>query len=304
MMRVLPPPNAGTVISRLRHELQVNQGEVAGRAGLDQSRLSRLESGELPAGRDLAKVLDALADLGSSDANRYRAFVDKTWLHVEQPDFWNPDAGIIEQAEEALCHVDVFLREQEPPWPLRRQLERQMAGLLDAVGYLHDLTHQIAFIGDIGVGKSTALSFLYRLLLDAKPDAKLTERVLLEAGGGRTTVCEVYIRSGPEFSLAIQPMPDSEVRELVADLCAAKWLQAGGKATDGGDTVGVGQELERAIRNMAQLTVRREKKTRRKAHPPGPTRRVDPLVQVRGRTPHKGSGCDELAPSDEAGPSL
>ena len=254
------PPNAGTVLGRLRNELQVSQSAVAAQVGLDQSRMSRMEKGEISNGSDVIRIIDALANLGSNDARRYKEFLYKHWRHVEQPDFWNPDVACIALAEETLSQIEDFMGETEPPWPLRRQLERQKTLLLNAAGYLADLTHQIAFIGDIGVGKSTALSFLYNLLLATKSDARLTDRVLLEAGGGGTTICEVHIRRGPEFGIAIQPMPEAELRQMVGDLCAAKWLQTHGKKdAEGGDTVGIGREIERAIRNMAGLTTRREK---------------------------------------------
>ena len=254
------PPNAGTVLGRLRNDLQVSQSEVAAKVGLDQSRMSRMEKGEISSGSDVIRIIDALADLGSKDARRYKEFLYKHWRHVERPDFWNPDAACIELAEETLSQIEDFMDETEPPWPLRRQLERQKTLLLNAAGYLSALTHQIAFIGDIGVGKSTALSFLYDLLLATKSDARLTDRVLLEAGGGGTTICEVHIRRGPEFGIAIQPLPEAELRQMVGDLSAAKWLQAHGKKdAAGGDTVGIGREIERAIRNMAGLTTRREK---------------------------------------------
>ena len=253
------PANAGTVVGRLRNDLQVSQSEIAAKVGLDQSRISRIEKGEISNSSDVIRTIDALADLGSADARRYKEFLDKDWRHVERPDFWNPDAASIELAEETLGQLDDFLREMEPPWPLRRQLERQKTVLLNAAGYLADLTHQIAFIGDIGVGKSTALSFLYDLLLATKTDARLTDRVLLEAGGGGTTICEVHIRRGPEFGIVVQPMPEAELRQMVGDLCAAKWLQARGRDSEGGEAVGVGREIERAIRNMAGLTTRREK---------------------------------------------
>ena len=268
------PPNTGTVIGRLRNELQASQSEVAAKVGLDQSRMSRIETGEISNDSDVIRVIDALADLGSNDARRYKEFIHKYWRHVERPDFWNPDAACIELAEETLGQLSDFLDETAPPWPLRRQLERQKTLLLNAAGYLTDRTHQIAFIGDIGVGKSTALSFLYDLLLPKKSDAKLTDRVLLEAGGGGTTICEVHIRRGPEFGIAIQPMPEAELRQMVGDLCAAKWLQAQGKDAEGGDTVGIGRELERAIRNMAGLT------TQRRKGPDGKLIRRDQLVEL------------------------
>ena len=129
-------------------------------------------------------------------------------------------------------------------------------------------------MGEIGVGKSTALSFLYDLLLPVKDSAKLIDRVLLEAGAGGTTVCEVCIRRGPEFGILVQPMHDAELRQLVADLCTSRWTQATEPSSPPSESVGVGREYERAIRNMAGLTTRRE------TEPGGKRSRRDLLAEL------------------------
>ena len=251
-------PSFGRSITRLRNGLSLSQRDIAKVAGIDQSRLSRIEKGESASDQECRRVLHALETLGSEDAARFTAFLNTGWHHLERPDFWNPDADVIRRAEDALAKTTAFSRTANAPWPLQRQLERQTDLLAAAARYLGDVAHNIAFVGEIGVGKSTALSFLYDLLLPVKDRSKLIDRVLLEAGGGGTTVCEVCIRRGPEFGIVVQPMPDPELRQLVADLCTSKWTQSTDAPSSRTESVGVGREYERAIRNMAGLTTRRE----------------------------------------------
>lgn len=268
------PPSFGQSATRMRTALRTSQRDVASKAGIDQSRLSRIEKGGAPSEQECRGVLNALAELGSADAARYSAYLCTDWYHLERPDFWNPDADAIRLAEETLSTAAAFSRAADAPWPLRRQLERQTDLLAAAAQYLGNVAHNIAFVGEIGVGKSTALSFLYDLLLPVKESAKLTDRVLLEAGGGGTTVCEVCIRRGPEFGIVVQPMPDTELRQLVADMCASKWTQSADAPPPQAESVGVGREFERAIRNMAGLT------TRRDTTPDGKRSRLDLLAEL------------------------
>ena len=268
------PPSFGQSATRMRTALRLSQRDVASNAGIDQSRLSRIEKGGTPSEQECRGVLDALGELGSADAARYHAYLCTNWHHLERPDFWNPDVGTIRLAEETLSTAAAFSGAADAPWPLRRQLERQTELLAAAARYLGNIAHNIAFVGEIGVGKSTALSFLYDLLLPVKESAKLTDRVLLEAGGGGTTVCEVCIRRGPEFGIVVQPMPDTELRQLVADMCASKWAQSADASPPQAESVGVGREFERAIRNMAGLT------TRRDTAPDGKRSRFDLLAEL------------------------
>lgn len=268
------PPSFGRSAMRMRNALHLSQREVATKAGIDQSRLSRIEKGSTANEQECLRVLNALGQLGSSDAERYAAFLNTDWVHLERPDFWNPDRDTLQLAEETLSRATAFSRTANAPWPLQRQLERQNELLVTTARYLAHIAHNIAFVGEIGVGKSTALSFLYDLLLPVKESAKLTDRVLLEAGGGGTTVCEVCIGRGPEFGIVVQPMLDTELRQLVADLCTSKWRQSPQASPNQSKSVGIGREYERAIRNMAGLT------TRRDTTPDGGTTRRDLLAEL------------------------
>ena len=111
----------------------------------------------------------------------------------------------------------------------------------------------------MGVGKSTAISFLYGLLDPTSPASDLRERVVLETGGGHTTLCEVNIRRGPGFGIVVQAQSDEEMRNLVGDFCAATWLRRLGGDGQKNDSVNVSEEVQRALRIMSGLTVRRER---------------------------------------------
>lgn len=247
----------GAVLSRLRTELGVTQATLAGKAGLDQSRVSRMEKGEVASQAEVDKALDALAALGSPHARAYKDFCMHEWEHVAPPSFFNPQRACLEIADETLGNIETFLADESRPWPLRRQIERHRETLMKGATYLQKMNHNIAFIGPIGVGKSTGLSFLFDLLVPPSLASKPIDRPVLETGAGGTTICEVHIKRGPEFGISLLPMPEGELRELVSDFCAARWAVLKGKLKESADTPNVGREHDRAIRNMSGLTRRR-----------------------------------------------
>jgi transcriptional regulator with XRE-family HTH domain len=87
--------DVSAVITRFRNELGVTQAVVAQRAKLDQSRISRLEKGELATPGEIERVLGALADLGSTHVTSYRQFAAKEWKRIEPPTFWNPSESAL-----------------------------------------------------------------------------------------------------------------------------------------------------------------------------------------------------------------
>ncbi|MBX5248779.1 MULTISPECIES: helix-turn-helix domain-containing protein [unclassified Rhizobium] len=252
--------NIGTEIARIRNGLSLTQGAVAQKAGLDQSRVSRIEKGEVIAQPEVERVIAALAQAGSTDAQHLLEFAQRDWPYFEPPSFWNPERGYLETAGETLSAIDAFLENDEHPWPLKRQIERRRDDLVKAATFLTRTHHNVAFIGDIGVGKSTGLSFLFDLLVPAALSDKSMDRVVLETGAGGTTICEVHVKRGPEFGLSLVPLSDGELRQLVADLCSSKWMANATteKASGSEESVGVSREAERAIRNMSGLVRKRE----------------------------------------------
>ena len=261
----------GTSIARLRADVGVTQVILAAKAGIDQSRISRIEKGEAAAETELDKVLDALAGLGSTDAMQLKEFSKREWEHIAPPSFFNPQRACLEIADETLGTVAAFLVDESRPWPLRRQIERHRETLIKGANYLTRLNHNIAFIGPIGVGKSTGLSFLFDLLVPANLAARPIDRPVLETGAGGTTICEVHVKSGPEFGLSIIPVSDAELRAKVSDFCAGRWLALRGETNS--ESVNVSREVERAIRNMSGLVRRRTTEN-------GKTVNFDPIVDL------------------------
>jgi hypothetical protein len=181
------------------------------------------------------------------------------WWHLEPPAFRHPDRTTLEMAEETLGQIAGFLASEEVPWPLQRQIERQRVQIHEAADYLLKTTHHIACIGPIGVGKSTALSFLFSLLKPEAARGGLADRVVLESGGGGTTLCEVRVRRGRDYGIVVHPLAEDEVHALVRDFCAARWLQARSKGDEAGDPAIVSNEADRAIRNMAGLAAKAQR---------------------------------------------
>ncbi len=245
--------NAAPIISRLRSELGATQSTVANCANIDQGKLSRIEKGEVASQAEVEKVLGALEKLGSTKARDFLSFAQSEWQHIQPPSFWNPERGCLELAEETLRKISEFLNDEERPWPLRRQIQQYQDSLVKSSAYLSKLEHNIAFIGDIGVGKSTAISYIFNLLTPASAIGSVSDRPVLETGAGGTTICEVHIKNGPEFGLTINPMPESDVRALVSDFASAKWAAVNTDEKKGA-SANVSREVDRAIRNMTMLT--------------------------------------------------
>lgn len=255
------PLDAGAVLTELRDALKLTQASLAQASGVDQSRISRIEKGEIAPIAEINRLLEAMIEMGSSDARSYAAFIKRAWLRIDRPLFRNPQRPSLELADETLAQIDEFLDGKEGarrPWPLVRQIEKQRDAIRGAAAYLQSTSHQIAFIGDIGVGKSTAINFLFNLLTPVSTEGGPLDRVVLETGSGRTTVCEVHLRRGPEYGVYIQPQGDAELRGLVSDFCAGIWLRLHPRP-DGDGAVRISEEIGRAIRNMAALTVKPER---------------------------------------------
>jgi transcriptional regulator with XRE-family HTH domain len=247
----------GTVLARLRVDLGITQAALAAAASVDQSRVSRVEKGEITSAPEVDRLLDALISLGSPRAKAYKEFITYEWEQISPPSFFNPQRVCLEIADEALVNIEDFLADESRPWPLRRQIERHKETLLKGAAYLQKMNHNIAFIGPIGVGKSTGLSFLFDLLVPPSLASKPIDRPVLETGAGGTTICEVHIKPGPEFGISLLPMAEADLRELISDFCASRWAVLKGQMKDSAESAGVSREHDRAIRNMAGLTRRR-----------------------------------------------
>jgi transcriptional regulator with XRE-family HTH domain len=245
-------PKLGSDLARLRLTAGIKQADVADAMKVDTSRVSRIETGEMIADED--EVKKYAKAVGTPEAKEFAEFFAETWKCIEKPWFWHPARREITQAEKHLKRLDVFLAGPEVSSVAKAQAEMHKESILRAVAYLQNLEHSVAFVGDIGAGKSTAICAMTGLLIEGEADGKklLRDKVVLETGAGGITICEVHVRSEFKnaFGLVVQPHAEDEVFRTVSDFCASLIDTRDGSE---GGVRGVSQEVNRAIRNMSGL---------------------------------------------------
>jgi transcriptional regulator with XRE-family HTH domain len=240
------PADFGQQLAQLRKSAGKTQGELGSTVGMDASKISRIEDGKTTAGP--SDVAALLGGLGTDESKRYRKYLDVGWKFVTRVPFKHPDLESIERAERGLQKIE-NLRNMNPTSAVLAQAEMYEGGLKRAGSYLLDTDHGVAFVGEIGVGKTTALCMICGLTVPT-PDKPAIENVLLEIGAGGTTICEVVIKTGSGFRLNIEAYSQEEIIQFVDDFCISLT-----DARDGVDRAerGVPKEIDRALRNMAGL---------------------------------------------------
>lgn len=132
----------------------------------------------------------------------------------------------------------------------RKQLANHRELFDDAVCYLSNSDQRLAFIGNIGTGKTTAICYLLGLLDGEEP--------ILSTGSGRTTLCEVEISSGSQLEIEVTPHTEEEVKSYLTDF--AQYLHKPDIAeSDNSELFKLSAEVERALRNMLDLRISRTK---------------------------------------------
>lgn len=191
-------PRVGFDLERLRRNAQggkLNQARLAEILKADKSRISRIETGEIIPNRDeVAQIAEAI---NTPEAKDYAVYYKEQWTVLGKPSFWHPSRKDIAQAERLLSDLERFVTNPQTIEAAKAQANLYRDTILTAAEYLRLLEHKIAFVGDIGVGKSSAICGLTGLLLppESKAEGPLSRRVVLEAGSGRTTLCEVQLTS-------------------------------------------------------------------------------------------------------------
>lgn len=257
-----PTKSIGQHLKELREEAGLRQREVANRVGIQAGALSRIESGAGPVDKkDLSALVEAI-DTGA--ARHFRKTLSRNWSELERPPFGHPDEDLLWRTH---CSLVNLLEKQVDPETTRRQahrLEEYRREIQGAVGPVESLDHNVAFMGTIGVGKTTALCAITGLKLDMSSRRRRPE--VLEVGSGRTTVCEVHIVQGLQYGLRVEPRTNEEieveVREFAHQLIVrarGSWAEEGSEEESETDqAVGTTEEIARCIRNMSGLTPRFE----------------------------------------------
>jgi hypothetical protein len=161
-----------------------------------------------------------------------------------------------------IASLEIELRENQP---LLNQLKLLNTNLQTCREFLLSKDHPVAFIGSIGVGKTTAICGILGLV-DEKGAAALS------TSSGRTTLCEVEIRKGVKTRILISPCSAEETRNYVRDFVDVLRMRHEGRANED-ETVTMSSEVERCLRNMIALPARTTK------GPNGSIKRTDEALE-------------------------
>jgi transcriptional regulator with XRE-family HTH domain len=244
--------NVGGELALLRKG-KINQADLAKTMGMDQSRVSRVEADPKPEPEDVKRYLAALN--GDPDVEKFRAYYESKWPNLgTKPAYRHPYRDELNSAEVALGKLQKFIDDQSSPPDLAQQAKQYQARLREVAEFLLDLKHNLAFVGSIAVGKTTALCYLADLLIKDATTQK--QKMALDTGAGYTTQGEVRVStldSGEEksgnFGLMVYPHPKEEVFKLASDICGSVLAMRDGKENESR----VQEEVEKVLRVMAGL---------------------------------------------------
>ncbi len=233
------------VLRHVRETAGIRQGALAKSLNTNATFVSRLER-EALADPEFARRY--LNEIGTDLALEVIAYYERDWSKVSPPSFLHLDREQIWKIELALRELEAF--EVGPhnspilqPWTA--SLRDDLSSVLR---YLERLDHTIAWVGDIGVGKTTALAYATRLL---QSDGR-SQRPIFPVGAGRVTVAETKVKAANVFGVAIEALEADEIRGLVADLVNSY--------VGGGRGGGISTEMARVLRNMSGFRTRRQPK--------------------------------------------
>ncbi|MET9439402.1 helix-turn-helix transcriptional regulator [Streptomyces sp. NPDC006610] len=243
----------GHRLAQLRERAGMKQAELAREVTWSQAVLSRVEAGERSVSGDELEIL--LKSIGTVEAAELATVLAREWQHLPTPALDHPDHHLLWRAEEMTAALVEAGSSPEVPPAFRARLEEYQKEILGLANQLFRRDHQIAFIGSIGIGKSTVICRATSLET-CDPQGR-TEPVL-ETGAGGSTLCEVHLNRGPRYGIIVEPRSHDDIWSDVEDF-VDQIRQAGQHARDEDGRSSVPREMERAIRNMAGLTQKRSK---------------------------------------------
>ena len=255
----------GRYLALLRERAGLKQNELAQKVTWGPTILSRVESGERSISQD--ELVSILKAIGTEESLKFAQTSDRSWEHLPEPPLGHLDDQLLWNAEQALKSIAELSNAPDIKNVFVKRLDEYRSALRRAADLVIGTEYTIAFIGELGVGKSTAICKAADLEVQ---EAQKLEPVL-ESGAGGVTICEVHLVQGPEYGILVEPVSESELRREVSEF--AQYLmrpsQSGGESGPGDqETHGTSKEIERAIRNMSGLRnvrVRREDGSRQTA---------------------------------------
>lgn len=253
--------NVGRHLVAIREDASMTQAQLADKVGFSAASISRIETGDKPIYPDeLAAIIKAV---GTTKAKQLDEYLKQNWDELDLPSFDHPNRLSLWEANLALRKLRELRDNPELKSVFIRQIDLYEKELRRFTHFLRSREHRIAFIGGIGVGKSTAICKLTGLL--KAEENKLDRQIVLETGGGGTTLCEVHISQGPKYGLRIVPRTEDSIRKDVEEFSEylIKLFRPDSNSSkqsveEEDNPLGISKETVRAIRNMSGLITRRE----------------------------------------------
>lgn len=250
----------GKHIASLRDQADLKQNELAKKLPWSAAVLSRIENGERPLTDDELDII--LNGIGTPEALKLKEVLARKWAILPEAALDDADADLLWEAEQAAQQVHELAERPDVKQFYERRLVRYQDELAAAAARVADKRFRAAFVGTIGVGKSTAICRAEGLEIAT---GKGMPKAVLETGAGGITICEDHVRQGPGYGLIVEPCTDDEIRRYVTDF--ANFLlhpsQPGPQGDEGegeSGAPGISREVERALRNMSGLRRRRAEK--------------------------------------------
>ena len=202
----------GHHLARLRDQVGLKQAELARKVTWSPAVLSRVESGERElSAEELEEVLQAI---GSDEALKLRERIHRQWQVLPQPSLDHPEQELLWEAELATQQLRALSASDDVSGSFQRRLDEYQEELQYLASLVQKREHTVAFIGSIGIGKSTAICRMTGLEVQ---EGDSPAQPVLEAGAGGITVCEVHLQTGPQYGITVEPCSDEEIRQHVAD---------------------------------------------------------------------------------------
>jgi transcriptional regulator with XRE-family HTH domain len=238
----------GSLLAEVRGASGLTQRAIAERMSGNQTRISRIEAGD----GDATDTDAYLAAIGTPQASYLRELLKLDWNNLPRPSLRHRDLESLIAVEQGLTRVREFLIDDQIPKVLAGQAQLLERRLEEAGQYLLSLDHEVVYVGEIGVGKTTAACRQAGLVLDEATAADL-KGMLLDTGGGRTTLCDVRVEPGEHFALSVAPVSDEEIYKLVGEVCRSLYEKISDEPSQSIAEFKPAEEVERALRNMAGL---------------------------------------------------
>jgi transcriptional regulator with XRE-family HTH domain len=274
----------GSLVARARDAAGLTQKELADRMSVNQSRISRIEAGEATSG--LSFYVLALHLINTPEAITLAEAIRLDWQHLPKPSFTHPDLTQLIEIERALSRLFQFKQAGSAPSDILGQADLLLRRLQETAAFLIQLDHQISYVGEIGIGKTTAVCTQSGLVLNSS-DLSGLKGMMLDTGGGRTTLCDVVIQKGDRYAFFVDPLADEEVYRLAGELCQSSFeAKKGNSDAPSAPDYRPPEEVARALRNMSGLL--RIRKDRN-----GPL--IDPLSDLAARSSSLGELQTEFA---------